>query len=247
MKPLLTVVTFISLFALPGLAESQTIQEISLCQLKQNAPEFDHKVVRVRGTASFGFEDFTLYDPHCTDHKGTAIWLTFGGDVSDIAIYCCGDHSREPGRNIRIEGESVSLLKDPAFDQFYKLLRASRNHMPNGERCTGDCHFYSVTATLTGLFLANTKGAFAGYGHLGCCSLLVIERVTDVSAEQNAVPLGMFSCAKTEWDPPAEELPELNKYLECASESDEQKQVATQSQESEENLRNSRSREKPAS
>jgi hypothetical protein len=226
MRVALAVLAWTFLVSGACFAESQSVQEVSLCRLRQHSSEFDHKLVRVRGTASLGFENFTLYDQQCNDSTSTSVWLTFGGDVSDIAIYCCGNHSREPGHNIKIEGESVSLLKDAAFDQFYKLLRASRNRMPNGDTCSSDCHFYRVSATLTGLFLANKQGTFAGYGHFGCCSLLVIRQVSMVSAQQNAVPLGTFNCAQTHWNPPPEELPELDNYLECASSCDQQKQAA---------------------
>ncbi len=68
----------------PAFGQAQPVQEVSLCQLRQNAREFDHKLVKVRGTVDFEFEDFTLYDPQCKDAKATPVWLTFGGDVSDM-------------------------------------------------------------------------------------------------------------------------------------------------------------------
>src|SRR6185437_5665928 len=104
-------------------------------------------------------------------------------------------------------------------EQFYKLLRASRNRMPDGEPCASDCRFYKVSATLTGLFLAEktTGKEHVGYGHLGCCSLLVIERVEEVAAERTTVPVGAFDCEKSEWKTSSKEVPELDGYLQCYS------------------------------
>ncbi|HEX6803829.1 MAG TPA: hypothetical protein VF133_09140 [Terriglobales bacterium] len=172
-------------------AQPKPVHDITVCELRLHAGEFDHETVRVRGTADLEFEIFALYDPQCKDTKATDVWLTFGGDVSDIATYCCGDHSRRPGHVLELDGKPVPLRKDGAFEQFYKLVRASRNRTPTGAPCASDCHFYRVTATLTGVFLAekNTEKEHLGYGHLGCCSLLIIEQVVGVSAERTAVPL----------------------------------------------------------
>ncbi|HXY78384.1 MAG TPA: hypothetical protein VEH47_06180 [Candidatus Acidoferrales bacterium] len=222
MNTLLRSLGFIWVLTAVAFAQPQPIPEVGLCQLREHASEFDHKVVTVRGTASLAFEDFTLYDPQCKDSKATTVWLTFGGDVSDVAVYCCGDHSREPGHDLRVDGQPVPLLKDAQYEQFYKLLRASRNRMPNGELCTSDCHFYRVTVTLTGLFLAekNTKTEHTGYGHLGCCSLLIVEKVSDVTAEKTAVPLGTFDCESSVWKASSKDLPELDSYVRCASNCD---------------------------
>ena len=219
MRGALTLLAFAVVCSPRAFAAAQPVQDVSLCELRQHAADFDHKLVRVHGTTGLAFESFTLYGPDCKDTKSTSVWLTFGGDVSDIAVYCCGDHSRRPGHNIQIDGQPVSMLKDAAFEQFYKLLRASRNRMPNGEPCASDCHFYEVSATLTGLFLAekNTANEHVGYGHLGCCSLLVIERVEEVAAARTMVPIGAFSCEKSEWAADTKEVPELEGYIQCSS------------------------------
>ena len=219
MRGALALLAFAIIWRPPVFAAAQTVQDVSLCELRQHGADFDHKLVRVRGTADLAFESFVLYNPECKKTNSTPVWLTFGGDVSDIAVYCCGDHSRRPGHNIQIDGQPVSMLKDAAFEQFYKLARASRNRMPDGEPCASDCHFYKVSATLTGLFLAekNTANEHVGYGHLGCCGLLVIERVEEVAAEQTSVPVGAFGCEKSEWKATAKEVPELDAYLQCFS------------------------------
>lgn len=219
MRGALTLLAFAVVCSPRAFAAAQPVQDVSLCELRQHAADFDHKLVRVHGTTGLAFESFTLYGPDCKDTKSTSVWLTFGGDVSDIAVYCCGDHSREPGQSFQIDGQAVPMLKDAAFEQFYRLLRASRNRMPDGEPCTGDCHFYKVSATLTGVFLAekDTANEHVGYGHLGCCSLLVIKRVEEVAAERTMVPVGAFGCEKSEWEASSEEVPELDAYLQCHS------------------------------
>lgn len=142
------------------------------------------------------------------------------GDVSDIAVYCCGDHSRDPGQDLLVDGKPIALSKDGACDEFNKLMQASRNRMPDGKPCQ-DCHFYRVSATLTGLFLSEKRDGKqrGGYGHLGCCSLLVIERVTDVTAKRTGIPLGVFACSKSDWKP-KQALPEYETYDKCNSDCD---------------------------
>ena len=207
-------------------AQSEPVQEVGLCQLRQHATEFDHKVVRVRGTVDLAFENFTLYDTECIDWKSTAVWLTFGGDVSGIATYCCGDHSREPGHFLEIDNRPIPLVKDAPYEQFHKLVYASRNRMPNGDPCLNDCHFYRVSATLTGLFLAerNTGNQHIGYGHLGCCSLLVIQKVSDVSAQRTPVPLGAFNCEQSTWEPKG--APEFENFASCSTSCDQKAETA---------------------
>lgn len=54
-----------------------------------------------------------------------------------------------------------------------------------------------MTATLTGLFLAATDNVqqHIGYGHLGCCHLLAIEKIADVEAKRTPIPMGgSFQC-----------------------------------------------------
>jgi hypothetical protein len=75
----------------------------------------------------------------------------------------------------------------------------------NGQPCDGSlCNFYNVSATLVGLFLAaqdNPRNPRGGYGHLGCCHLLVIHQVSDVIAERTPVPADdvSFTCLAQTW------------------------------------------------
>jgi hypothetical protein len=89
--------------------------------------------------------------------------------------------------------------------EFIQKVRERRNRQANGRPCTGSlCNLYHVSATLTGLFLAapeDPQGGSKGYGHLGCCHLLVIQRVSEVVAERTPVPLDSvsFTCTTQTW------------------------------------------------
>ncbi len=153
-------------------------EEVSFCQLAKSPEEFDGKTIRVRGTLSVNFEDFTLYARDCKTNQW--IWLTFGGDVPGIVVSMANDNFRKPGKDLEVNGVSYGIKKDENFRRLYALIAARRGEKPA----------YTVTATLTGAFLAGqeTKAgdgkttSFSGYGHLGCCSLLVITQVSDVSS-----------------------------------------------------------------
>lgn len=67
----------------------------------------------------------------------------------------------------------------PIFWKLYALIAARHGEEPD----------YRATATLTGIFfgddIRNSKGdvlLFGGYGHLGCCALLLITQVSDVES-----------------------------------------------------------------
>jgi hypothetical protein len=115
--------------------------------------------------------------PNCDADQG--IWLAFGGDVPGIVPSTFNDMVRRPGSDIKVDGISYGIKKDVNFWKLYALIAARHGDKPD----------YRVTATLTGMFLGeevrNSKGEvlyFGGYGHLGCCALLVITQVSDVES-----------------------------------------------------------------
>jgi hypothetical protein len=148
------------------------------CDLAKSPKAFDGKLVRVRGALSVYFEDFSLDIPNCDTRQG--IWLAFGGDVPGIVASTVNDTARRPGSDIKVQGISYGIKKDANFRELYALIAARHGDKPD----------YRVTATLTGMFFAgkeltNAKGDapyFGGYGHLGCCALLVITQVSDVES-----------------------------------------------------------------
>ena len=173
---LLALVVLFLVIAVRVRAET-TPEEISFCDLAKHPKPMDGKTIRVRGTVSAEFESFTLWTKGCETQQ--AIWLAFGGDVPGIVASTANDNSRKPGVDIQINGVSYGIKKDENFRTLYALLAAR-----HGEKAA-----YRVTATLTGAFIAGqeTKTAggqniFMGFGHLGCCSLLVITEVSGVES-----------------------------------------------------------------
>jgi len=178
LKRLLPFFVLAGLLCAPHLAGAQVgPPDVPGCELAKNPKTFDGKLVRVRGTLSVHFEDFSLDIPNCDTRQG--IWLAFGGDVPGIVPSTANDTVRRPGSDIKVNGVSYGIKKDVNFWKFYALIAARHGDKPD----------YRVTATLTGMFfgeeLRNSKGdvlSFGGYGHLGCCALLVITQVSDVES-----------------------------------------------------------------
>jgi hypothetical protein len=151
--------------------------EVLGCDLARNPKAFDGKLIRVRGTLNVYFEDFSLGIRNCDSEQG--IWLAFGGDVPGIVASTVNDSFRTPGVDIKVNGVSYGIKKDENFRRLYALIAARHGDKPD----------YTVTAMLTGKFYAGeerrtAKGSvdFGGYGHLGCCALLVITEVSDVES-----------------------------------------------------------------
>ncbi len=178
---------------------------VSFCDLLANPQAFDGQWIQVQGHISVAFEDFSLYEPACDRPLTRSIWLQYGGDEETPTIYCCGDHSRPKGKDISVRGQPVPLIRDAHMEDFIAKVRARRKHQVNGQPCGGSlCNFYNVSATLVGLFLAapnNPRNPLSGYGHMGCCHLLVIHKVSDVIAERTPVPPddASFTCLTQTW------------------------------------------------
>lgn len=151
----------------------RTIETVTLCALQADPASYNHKMIDIRAVVSHGFEDFTLSDPRCPPRSG--IWLEYGGLVDSDTDYCCGVKAGTPrGTALVVEGIATRLIDDALFRRFDAGVRVRRH--------------VSFRAHLIGRFFAGLKqptpkGDFwGGYGHLGCCSLLVIEQVLAVEA-----------------------------------------------------------------
>ena len=60
--------------------------DVPLCQLLSDPGAYDHKLIRVTGRVSRGFEDFGLHDPSCPEDKTlTTIWLEYGGQSPQMS------------------------------------------------------------------------------------------------------------------------------------------------------------------
>ena len=177
----IALLAFTRLFFHASLVRAQVVPlDVSYCDLAQHPGSFDGKMLRVRGTLSVYFEDFSLVGEHCATDQG--IWLAFGGDVPGIVTSMVNDVKRTPRVDVTLNGKPYAITEDENFLRLYALIAARK----------GDKPAYRVTATLTGIFAAGTektgadgKVRFLGYGHLGCCSLLLI---TEVGSEIESRP-----------------------------------------------------------
>jgi hypothetical protein len=154
-------------------------QKVSVCALQADPGEYNHKMIDIRAVVSHGFEDFTLSDPGCEPRS--KVWLEYGGLVDSETEYCCGVKAGTPrGTALVVEGIATRLIDDALFRRFDGAVRG-RNHV-------------SVRAHLIGRFYAGLKqhtpkgDLWGGYGHLGCCSLLVIQQVLAVEANAGQTP-----------------------------------------------------------
>lgn len=158
------------------LAQAQTMpspREATVCDLLKEPTAWNHVLVRVTAVATHAFESFTLSSSTCEDSRG--LWLTFGGRAQSGAIYCCpgeGDESA-PSQPLVVEDVELPLVEDPTFHRFRALLRKEPRGVARAARVTLVGTFFAGHPTE----LAVTPTGLGGFGHLGCCSLLVIQRV----------------------------------------------------------------------
>ena len=155
----------------PSEAETEA-HRLTFCDLAANPAAFDHELIRITAFVSHGFENFTLSDPSCSEQREHfQVWLTYGGKTQSSTVYCCpGEDGREPrSRPLTVEDIQVPLQTDQTFEQFTNLLKAETDT--------------TARATLVGRFFAGGKETgkdstyWRGYGHMGCCSLFVIQSV----------------------------------------------------------------------
>lgn len=155
---------------------------VSVCELGNNQATYNHELIQVEGFISHDFEDFTLFDPSC---RSLSIWVEYGGRRKSDTVYCCGPTAGKSRPNaLTVEGISLPLVDDETFEAFDREIQPP---FQSG-------HFGSVIhARLIGRFFAgreetgqNGRKYWVGYGHMGCCSLFVIQQVVAVSAQDRS-------------------------------------------------------------
>jgi len=146
---------------------------VTVCQLKNDPPAFNHKLVEVSGFVSHAFEDFSLFDPMCPSWPG--IWLEYGGESKSGTMYCCGvTADRHRPKELVIEDIAIPLVINEQFKQFDKAIQPPFRSGRHGAE---------IHATLIGRFFAGKplkyfKGnPWGGFGHMGCCTLLAIQEI----------------------------------------------------------------------
>jgi hypothetical protein len=139
-------------------------------------------LVELEAFVSWGFEDFTLFDPACFIYP--EIWLEYGGKVNSGTVYFGpGTNQREREKELVVQDIPIPLVDDELFKRF-----DDRIHRP-GPRGHGPL----THARLVGRFFAgrketypNGESAWSGFGHFGCCTLLAIEQIKDANFEERA-------------------------------------------------------------
>lgn len=178
MKHVLEVLLTLVVGAFPALAQTakvsrsdaQTPHEVTYCELSRDPAAYNHELVRLTAFVTHGFEDFQVAEPDCpTQHF--SVWLMYGGKAESNTAYCCpGEAGRETRPDfLAVEGVQIPLVNDATFQRFLDLLKKEPDT--------------TVRSTVVGRFFSGTKETFdtgtfwRGFGHMGCCSLLVIHRV----------------------------------------------------------------------
>ena len=161
-----------------ALCEEQP-ESVSVCQLKNDPPAYNHKLIEVTAFVSHDFEDFTVFDPTCSSWPD--VWLEYGGTSKSGTMYCCGvTDDRHRPKELVVEKIPVTLTVNDEFRKFDKLIQPPFRSERHGS---------IVHATLVGRFFAGEPQRFAkgnpwgGFGHMGCCTLLAIQEIKSVDSQ----------------------------------------------------------------
>jgi hypothetical protein len=165
----------VPLFAQTGKSSSDAVEEprkVTYCELAKDPAAYNHALVRLTAFVTHGFEDFQLAEPNCASpaHR-FSVWVMYGGKAESNTVYCCPGEAGAKTRpdSLTVEGVQVPLVDDQTFQQFTALLEKEPD---TTVRVTVVGRFFSgVSQTLNG------STYWQGFGHLGCCSLFVIQRV----------------------------------------------------------------------
>lgn len=173
----LYVVTFILCITTIGVCEEPV--KVTVCEIKNNPPVYNHKLVEVSGFVSHDFEDFTLFDPTCPSWP--AVWLDYGGTSKSGTMYCCGvTADRHRPRQLEVENIPIPFVINSEFEVFEKSIQPPFRSGNHGA---------VVRATIVGRFFAGKQikylkgNPWGGYGHMGCCSMLAIQEIESVDKQ----------------------------------------------------------------
>jgi len=176
----LTVMLLSVVLACGARARCEEAKSVPICDLSKNQAAYNHKMIQVEGFISHDFEDFTLFDPTC---RSLSIWIEYGGKRKSDTVYCCGPTAgRSRPKDLVVENVSVPLVDDETFEAFDREVQPPFRSVKFGS---------VVHATQIGRFFAghqetgrNGEKWWAGYGHMGCCSLFVIQQVLAVTSQE---------------------------------------------------------------
>ena len=155
---------------------------VGVCDVARHPDRYNGRIITVRARVSIAFEDFKLSGGECQPPSSDGVWLEYGkGPKRQPTTWCCGD---------MVPRDGLRVVQNADFRRFHHYLTAQNR----GSGChEGQCYLYSVAATITGRVDAiqprtcpnGTLCCTGGFGHFGLyCARLVIQRVSDVVADQ---------------------------------------------------------------
>ncbi len=163
--------------------------DTTACALTQHPDRYNEGLVSVEGLITVGPDEFLLHDADCDDEHGK-IWLEFGGGVESPATASAHLPSHRPHT---FESLDLPLNRDRDFDAMQKLLQeAQKSGKTRMLRATLIGKYFPGKPAIT----ASGAAMRSGYGHMGCCSLLVIEEVAAVGSELEE-PVDFSPASKT--------------------------------------------------
>lgn len=154
----------------PGSDSVPQPRQVTYCELSRDPAAYNHELIRITAFMTHGFENFHLADPNCAT-QDFSVWVMYGGKAESDTVYCCPGEGggKTRSESLMVEGVQVPLVNNLTFQQFTDLLRKESDT--------------TVRVTAVGRFFAGEKRTtngvtfWAGAGHLGCCSLFVVQRV----------------------------------------------------------------------
>jgi len=172
-KPITLALLTIGLLLPGALLAADGPQAVTQCELLKNPPAFNHKLIKISGVVSRGFEKFTLRDDRCASQD--IVWLELGGTRGSEVVYCCGDNNIDLKRKspLVVEGMETTLVDDKKLRKFEHLTKKQRG-------------YGTARVTIIGRFFSGVQQTFpggtfwVGYGHMGMGTLLVIQQVLEV-------------------------------------------------------------------
>lgn len=171
--------------------------DTDVCSIVKNPKAFDGKIVRIKGIAVAGFDQFMIKEASPCGYPVDGIWLDYPqgtkGKAGALAVLRIQPAHNFAGTYTAPARAAVTLDKSKEFKQFDNLLSQQHNH--GAGMCLG-CTRYTVSATfvgrLDGVADANLQrdkaGKIIGFGGFGNMNAyparLVLQSVSDVTPKE---------------------------------------------------------------
>jgi len=194
MKRTLFCIMALSWLLIPLSLRAQVV-DATVCDILSNPPSFDGKIVRVKGVAIAGFEEFAIQGTGC-NQVVNAIWLAYPegtrGKAGPAASLRLQLGKNNPTVVNNVSRVPVTLDKNKEFKEFDKLLSTQ---VKTDGICPG-CVKFTVAGAFVGR-LDGTKDAgllrdgggkvvgLKGFGNLNRYSArLVLQSVSEISPQE---------------------------------------------------------------